>query len=98
MTALGAGLMAVPFASWTVEWIVGFVGHINVPVAVPSVAHWIPAILVGCALGMVRPSSCAAGRGVGREPCPVWLVPALFVSVNYVLRIVYWLATCRRCC
>jgi hypothetical protein len=85
LAALGAGLMAVPLASWTVEWVVGFVGHINVPVAVPSIAHWIPAILVGCALAWcgLRPARRTAVWAVNLAL--LWLVPALFISVNYVL-------------
>lgn len=85
LTALGAGLVAVPFASWAVEWVVGFVGHVNVPVAVPSVARWIPALLVGCALAWcgLRPARRAAVWLVNLAL--LWVVPALFISVNYVL-------------
>ena len=85
LAALGAGLVAVPFASWTVEWVVGFVGHINVPAAVPSLAHWIPAILVGCALAWcgLRPARRAAVWALNLAL--LWVVPALFISVNYVL-------------
>jgi hypothetical protein len=77
--------MAVPLASWTVEWVVGFVGHINVPVAVPSIAHWIPAILVGCALAWcgLRPARRTAVWAVNLAL--LWVVPALFISVEYVL-------------
>ena len=85
LTALGAGLVAVPFASWAVEWVVGFVGHVNVPVAVPSGARWIPALLVGCALAWcgLRPARRAAVWLV--DLALLWVVPALFISVNYVL-------------
>lgn len=85
LTALGGGLVAVPFTSWAMEWVVGLVGHTNVPVAVPSVARWIPAILVGCALAWcgLRPARRAAVWLVNLAL--LWVVPALFISVNYVL-------------
>ena len=98
LVALGAGLVAVPFASWMVEWVVGFVGHINVPAAVPTMAHWIPAILVGCALAWcgLRPARRAVVWAVNLAL--LWVVPALFISVNYVLGTRVVAATCRRCC
>ena len=71
LAALGAGLVAVPFASWTVEWVVGFVGHINVPVGSAVTGSLDSRHPRWLCPGMVRPSSCAAGRGVGPEPCPV---------------------------
>jgi hypothetical protein len=85
LAALGAGLMAVPFTSWAGEWIVGFVGQTNVPAAVPTVARWIPALIVGCALAWcgLRP----ARRAVVwlADLALLWVVPALFISVGYVL-------------
>ncbi|MFE5839791.1 hypothetical protein [Arthrobacter sp. NPDC056493] len=85
LVALGAGLMAVPLTSWAMEWVVGSVGQTNIPVLVPSVARWVPAILVGCALAWcgLRP----ARRAVVwlADLALLWVVPALFISVNYVL-------------
>lgn len=85
LVALGVGLAAVPFASWLVEWVVGAVGPFNIPAAVPSAARWIPAILVGCVLAWcgLRP----ARRAVVwlADLALLWVVPALFISVNYVL-------------
>ncbi|MET1063767.1 MAG: hypothetical protein ABWX85_02230 [Arthrobacter sp.] len=85
LVALGAGLMAVPFASWAVDWVVGFVGHTNVPAAVPSMARWVPAIIVGCTLAWcgLRPARRAVVWFV--DLALLWVVPALFISVNYVL-------------
>jgi hypothetical protein len=85
LVALGAGLMAVPATSWAVEWVVGFVGHINVPAAVPTVARWIPALIVGCALAWcgLRPARLAVVWLA--DLALLWVVPALFTSVSYVL-------------
>jgi hypothetical protein len=85
LAALGAGLVAVPFTSWAVLWLVGFVGQTNLPAAVPSAARWVPALIVGCALAWcgLRP----ARRGVVwlADLALLWVVPALFTSVSYVL-------------
>ncbi|AFR30479.1 putative integral membrane protein [Arthrobacter sp. Rue61a] len=84
-TTIGGGLMAVPFTSWAVEWVVGVVGHTNVPIAVPSIAHWLPAIVVGCALAW-----CGV-RPLGRLAVWVlnlaflWVIPAVFTAVQSVL-------------
>ncbi|NUU32957.1 hypothetical protein HNO80_15290 [Arthrobacter sp. C9C5] len=85
LVALGVGLVAVPFASWLVEWVVGSVGPLNIPAAVPSTARWIPAILVGCFLAWcgLRPARRAVVWLV--DLALLWVVPALFISVNYVL-------------
>jgi hypothetical protein len=85
LVALGAGLMAVPFTSWAGEWVVGLVGQTNVPAAVPTVARWIPALIVGCALAWcgLRPARRAAVWLAGLAL--LWVVPALFISVGYVL-------------
>jgi hypothetical protein len=85
LVALGAGLMAVPAASWAVGWVVGFVGHINIPAAVPTVARWIPALIVGCALAWcgLRPLRLAVVWLA--DLALLWMVPALFISVSYVL-------------
>jgi hypothetical protein len=85
LAALGAGLVAVPATSWVGEWVVGFVGQTNVPTAVPTVARWVPALIVGCALAWcgLRP----ARRAVVwlADLALLWVVPALFISVSYVL-------------
>jgi hypothetical protein len=85
LAALGAGLMAVPFTSWAGEWVVGFVGQTNVPAAVPTVARWIPALIVGCALAWcgLRPARRALVWLA--DLALLWVVPALFISVGYVL-------------
>ncbi|MFE4543520.1 hypothetical protein [Arthrobacter sp. NPDC056727] len=85
LAALGAGLMAVPFTSWAVGWVAAFTGPANLPVWVASAARWLPAVLVGCALAWcgLRP----ARRAVVwlADLALLWVVPALFISVSYVL-------------
>jgi hypothetical protein len=83
--ALGVGLVAVPFGSWLVEWVVGFVGPTNIPAMVPSAARWIPAILVGCALAWCGLRSWPRAVVWLADLALLWVVPALFISVNYVL-------------
>jgi hypothetical protein len=85
LVALGVGLAALPFASWVVEWVVGFVGQVNVPVAAPSMARWIPAILVGCALAWCGLRSVPRVAVWIANLALLWVVPALFTSVSYVL-------------
>ena len=85
LAALGVGLVAVPFASWLVEWVAAVVGPLHIPAAVPTAARWIPAILVGCVLAWcgLRPARRAVVWLV--DLVLLWVVPALFISVNYVL-------------
>ena len=82
--ALGVGLMAVPVAAWAVEWVVNLSEVGNVSPLVPAVAHWLPAVLVGAALAWcgLRPT----GRVLVwvADLVLLWVVPALFTSVNYV--------------
>lgn len=85
LMALGVGLVAVPFGSWLVEWVVGFVGPTNIPAMVPSAARWIPAILVGCALAWCGLRSWPRAVVWLADLALLWVVPALFISVNYVL-------------
>ncbi|MGJ3192089.1 hypothetical protein [Paenarthrobacter sp. FR1] len=84
-TTLGAGLMAIPFTSWAVEWVVGSVGYINVPPVVPTIARWVPAVLVGCALAWCGLSPIRRGVAWVLNCAFLWLMPALFTSVQYVL-------------
>jgi hypothetical protein len=82
--ALGTGLMAVPFASWVVEWFANLSGPGSMPPMALAGARWLPAVLVGAALAWcgLRP----AGRMLVwvADLLLLWVVPALFISVNYV--------------
>ncbi len=82
---IGFGLMAVPLTSWAVGWVVGIMGYINVPTAVPTIARWVPAVLVGCALAWcgLRPVRRVAAWILNLAF--LWVIPALFISVQYVL-------------
>lgn len=82
---IGFGLMAVPLTSWAVQWAVGVMGYINVPTAVPTIARWVPAILVGCSLAWcgLRPAKRLVAWVLNLAF--LWVIPALFTSVQYVL-------------
>lgn len=84
VAALGVGFMAVPFASWLAA-ATFTAGADAVPAALSMAWRWLPAVLVGLALAwcgfrpLVRLLVWAADLVL------LWLVPALFTSVNYVL-------------
>lgn len=82
---IGFGLMAIPVTSWAVVWIASLVGFLNVPTAVPTVARWVPAVLVGCALAWcgLRPPRRAVAWAL--NILFLWLLPALFTAVQSVL-------------
>ncbi|MFJ5956853.1 hypothetical protein ACIQC5_12955 [Paenarthrobacter sp. NPDC092416] len=82
---LGAGLMALPFASWITEWAVNATGPGDIPSAVLTGIYWLPPVLVGTALAWcgLRPASRAIVWTANLAL--LWLVPAIFTSVNYVL-------------
>ncbi|WP_240721294.1 hypothetical protein [Pseudarthrobacter sp. NamE5] len=83
-TALGIGLISVPVASWTGEWVVGVLGQMNVPAGLPTVTRWIPAVLVGGALAWCGLHSVRQGVVWLTNLAFLWLVPALFTSISYV--------------
>jgi hypothetical protein len=76
--------MAVPFASWAVEWVVNLIGIGNIPPAVLTLTRWLPAVLVGVALAWcgLRPTTRVLAWAA--DLVLLWVVPALFISVNYV--------------
>ncbi|WP_405473113.1 hypothetical protein [Paenarthrobacter ilicis] len=79
------GLLAVPFTSWLVLWVVGVMGFVNVPTAVPTIARWVPAVVVGCALAWcgLKPASRAVAWVLNLAF--LWLIPAVFTAVQSVL-------------
>lgn len=83
--ALGVGLMAAPFTSWLGEWAGNLAGVGNVSPTLLTLLHWLPAVLVGAALAWcgLRPARRAVVWLVNLAL--LWVVPALFISVNYVL-------------
>lgn len=85
LTALGIGLVAVPFGSWVGEWVENVAGAGSVPPAALTLLRWLPAILVGVALGWcgLRPARRAVVWLL--DLALLWVVPAVFISVNYVL-------------
>ena len=85
LTALGVGLVAMPLCSWAGEWAGNLAGTANVSPAVLTLLRWLPAVLVGVALAWcgLRPGRRAFVWLVNLAL--LWVVPALFISVNYVL-------------
>ncbi|MCO4275520.1 hypothetical protein NG701_13950 [Pseudarthrobacter sp. HLT3-5] len=85
LTALGVGLVAVPFGSWVGEWAGNLAGAGNLSAPVMTLLRWLPAVLVGVALAWcgLRPACRAVVWLVNLAA--LWVVPALFISVNYVL-------------
>lgn len=85
VATLGVGLMAVPFVSWLSFGVTNVMGPTGMPQLLLTLWRWLPAVLVGVALAWcgVKP----AGRIVVwvLDLVLLWLIPALFVSVNYVL-------------
>ncbi|MHC6228640.1 hypothetical protein ACX5I6_02420 [Arthrobacter sp. MMS24-T111] len=85
VAALGVGFMAVPFASWLAAATTFMAGADAVPAPISMAWRWLPAVLVGLAL------ACCGFRPLVRllvwaaDVALLWLVPALFTSVNYVL-------------
>lgn len=85
VVALGAGFMAVPFVSWLGAIAAFMAGPGQVPASLTSIWRWVPAVLVGLALAW------CGFRPIWRlwvwaaDLALLWLVPALFTSVAYVL-------------
>ena len=82
---IGFGLMAIPVTSWAVVWVVNVVGFLNVPTAVPTVARWVPAVLVGCALAWCGLRHARRVVAWVLNLVFLWLLPALFTAVQSVL-------------
>jgi len=84
LAALGAGLMAVPFANWAMSWNDVFFGPGSTQSEVVAPARWIPAVVVGLALAWcgIRRVRYAVVWAV--DVGLLWIVPALFISVQYV--------------
>lgn len=85
VAALGAGLMAVPAASWLAAAATYLAGPAGVPLLLTLAWRWLPAVVVGLALAWcgVRPSVRLLVWAANL--LLLWLVPALFTSINYVL-------------
>lgn len=83
--ALGIGLMAVPAASWVAFAAASAAGPGGTPAFLAAAWRWLPAVLVGAALAWCgfRPAARLAVWVVNL--LLLWLVPALFTSVSYVL-------------
>ena len=85
VAAVGMGLMAVPAVSWLAAAVAYAAGPFNVPVPLTLAWRWLPAVLVGLALGwcglrpQVRIAVWAANLLL------LWLLPAAFTAISSVL-------------
>lgn len=85
VAALGVGLMAVPLASWLAATAAFLAGPGGTPIFLTLVWRWLPAVLVGLALAWCSFKPPARLWVWAADLALLWLVPALFTSVNYVL-------------
>ncbi|MFP5312960.1 MAG: hypothetical protein ACLGH7_11245 [Actinomycetes bacterium] len=83
--ALGAGLMAVPLASWLAAAAAFAAGPEGLPSFLAIVWRWLPPVLVGAALAWCGFKPASRLWVWAADLAFLWLVPALFTSVNYVL-------------
>jgi hypothetical protein len=83
--ALAIGLAAVPFASWISQAIRSLSGPSGVPMMVPTLLHWLPAVIAAAALVWcgVRPARRIAVWVA--VLLGVWVIPALFTTIQYGL-------------
>jgi len=83
--ALAVGLAAVPFASWISQAIRSLSGPSGIPMTVPTLLHWLPAVIAAAALVWcgVRPARRVAVWVV--VLVGVWVIPALFITIQYGL-------------
>ena len=85
VVALGVGLMAVPFGNWVSAWAADTASLGQLTPVFFGLIRWLPAVLVGLALAWcgfrppVRVLVWVADLAL------LWVVPALFISVDYVL-------------
>ncbi|WP_104168882.1 hypothetical protein [Arthrobacter sp. SX1312] len=82
--ALAIGILSVPLATWAAEWVIGFMGPMDLPSWLPLISRWLPAILVGCTLAWFGLRSARDTAIWITNLALLWLVPALFTSINFV--------------
>lgn len=82
--ALAMGLLSVPVATWTGQWVIGLMGPMDLPAWLPFITRWFPAILVGCTLAWFGLRSTRDTAMWVTDLALLWLVPALFTSINFV--------------
>ena len=84
-TTLGVGLMASSVTSWLMLWAVGIADHRNLPLEVVTIAHWLPAVLVGCSLawcGLKPPLRLVVWA---LNLAFLWVIPAVFTATQSVV-------------
>nr|WP_245326001.1 hypothetical protein [Paeniglutamicibacter terrestris] len=85
MTTLGVGLMATPLTSWVSEALVNLLGAASLPATVLMLLRWLPAVLVGAGLAWCGLRSVKFVVVWLVNLVLLWVIPALFITVNYVL-------------
>ncbi len=85
VAALGIGLMAVPAASWLTAAATYLAGPQGVPIPLTLAWRWLPAVVVGLALAWCGVRPFLRLPVWAANLLLLWLVPALFTSINYVL-------------
>jgi hypothetical protein len=83
--ALAVGLSAVPFGWWIAPALVAASGAPGFAMLTGEVARWLPAVIVGLALGFcgVRPARCIAVWLV--VLAALWVTPAVLTALQYGL-------------
>ncbi|PPB50291.1 hypothetical protein C4K88_03920 [Arthrobacter pityocampae] len=82
--ALAIGILAVPLATWAVEWFIGLAGPMDLPSWLPIISRWLPAITIGCTLAWFGLRSVRDAGVWITNLALLWLVPALFTTINVV--------------
>ncbi|MET4059464.1 hypothetical protein ABIB35_000995 [Arthrobacter sp. UYP6] len=81
LVALGIGAAAVPTGSWLLAWGEVFWPPFDLPAAVPQLAQWFPAVLVGLALAWCPPNRIGRAAVWVLDLALLLTVPALFDAV-----------------
>ena len=71
--------------SWLMLWAVGIASHRNLPLEVVTIAHWLPATLVGCSLawcGLKPPVRLVVWA---LNLVFLWVIPAVFTATQSVV-------------
>ncbi|MEE2522094.1 hypothetical protein V1639_08240 [Pseudarthrobacter sp. J75] len=82
--ALGVGFMAAPFVGWGADWFYSIVGAAHAGPISSLLFRWLPAVLVGLALAWCGVRPWRRLWVWAMDLLLLWVVPALFISVNYV--------------
>lgn len=85
LVALGVGAAAVPAGEWIYAWAELLWPSFNMPLLVPQLLHWFPAVLVGLVLAWCTPDRAGRIAVWLVDLVLLWTVPALFTAVSSAL-------------